>query len=1080
MNKSNVLRSFPLSKIQKQFWIISQLEPDSMAYNIPMVYKCSQAVDNENFKQALKQTLIQHTLTLCKVRKKNGSPIFELQNSFEIEDILSITNKTENYNAELHTELFFKDVNSPFNITEDYLVRAHIYNFSNTAIIVLVFHHIIIDLRSKSIFIDELTKRYNKLIDNKGISEDLDFEKILKSFTPSTPSKANARMVEQWKKELSHLPQPPDLQVLKRGAEQKKGNLFMFDLTEEQSLEIREISQQNNLTPFVFLLGAYILLISRISNQNKICTGVPFSNRRNDDVQDSFGCFVNILPLIIDLDKIDNVGDLLNEIRVKLLKTHRIQEVPFIELNEIQERSGTKGLFNVGFTQEYTPIPAFKDNDISLLDIQRTGSQLDLFLTLNLENKIIYGTLEFNSKLYDIAGAERIKELYVSTIQGFLNNYNSTEVKSLSILTRKDRDLIQKLNNTSCKYDKDVCIHEVFERQVEKTPEKTAFVTDTIQLSYRETDLHVNRLANHILEKGIQPGEIIGIACERSIEMMLAILATLKAGCAYLPIQIDAPLKRNEDIISDAKPCLILTTSVGIKNLPSDEETILLDNILDKPLSDNSNKPDVKISSTELAYIIYTSGSTGKPKGTLIEHHSVINRIGWMQKSYPIGNKDVLIQKTPYTFDVSVWELFWWFFNGSTLSLPNPNVEKDPYEILDFIQRHRVTKIHFVPSMFSAFILALDKPENTKKLTSLNTIFFSGESLKATILKQFTDATKGLDSPELVNLYGPTEATVDVSYYNCPTDLSSNTKIFIGKPIDNTGLYIVDKTLNIQPVGIAGELLITGVNLSRGYLNKPELTNKVFIEFTDLNGDKIRAYKTGDIARLEDNHEIEYIGRADNQIKIRGIRVELGEIENVLSSHHEVSNCAVLAESEGANKQLVAYIEVKKNPKLKTSELKGFIEKKLPAHMVPNRIILLKKFPLTTSGKINRKKLSALQPADNTEATCTLPNNSIQLKVLSIWKKTVKNNQISLTQNFFEAGGNSLLAIEITAKVRDEFGVELSPLSIMEYPNVMLFSDYVKELLNKDEKQQHTSLDLDTRSEKRRKRGFTRNRISGK
>ena len=404
-----------------------------------------------------------------------------------------------------------------------------------------------------------------------------------------------------------------------------------------------------------------------------------------------------------------------------------------------------------------------------------------------------------------------------------------------------------------------------------------ALLSNDQSISYKELNDHANRMAHYLINSGIAIEDRVGICIDRSMEMMICIFGVLKAGAAYLPLSPENPSERLKSIINDANPKLILASRASSTNIPEGSQVVFIDDIIRKPLSGNSANPDIKVTSRNLAYVLYTSGSTGTPKGVMIEHHSVLNRLGWMQKAYPIDISDTLLQKTPITFDVSVWELFWWYFNGAKLVLLPKGGEKDPETLVQYIDNFNITTIHFVPSMFATFFETIMTRKLSDKLKKLNRIFLSGEALPLKLVKEFNKLREFYHLPDLINLYGPTEATVDVSYYNCPRKDIRN--VYIGRPIDNTKLFVVNGKNVLQPIGVPGELLITGVNLARGYMNRPDLTSEKFFDFKISNEHTIRAYHTGDLVKLTPEGEIDYLGRLDSQIKIRGFRIELGDIE---------------------------------------------------------------------------------------------------------------------------------------------------------------------------------------------------------
>ncbi|MGD2088630.1 MAG: amino acid adenylation domain-containing protein [Candidatus Aminicenantes bacterium] len=548
-------------------------------------------------------------------------------------------------------------------------------------------------------------------------------------------------------------------------------------------------------------------------------------------------------------------------------------------------------------------------------------------------------------------------------------------------------------NQTQAEFPGDKTLHRFFEEQVEQTPGKPAALFKKQIFTYRELNEKANQMARLLRQKGVKPDHTVAIMVERSLEMMVGLMAILKSGGAYLPVSPDYPGKRINHMLMDSSTKILLTQGKFVEkieaNLDMEIEIINLEaeaNYRESPI----NLPHIN-GPMNLAYVIYTSGSTGKPKGVMIEHRSVVNRLHWMQKKYPLDENDTILQKTPYFFDVSVWELFWWSMVGASVCFLLPGFERFPQAIVETVETSHITTMHFVPSMMSAFLGYIENSGDIPRLASLNRVFCSGEALKPAHVERFNKTLYQHNDTRLINLYGPTEATVDVSYFDCSTE-SGETDIQcipIGKPIDNIQLYIMDEDSREQPVGTEGELSIAGVGLARGYLNRPVLTAEKFVEKevkVEVEGkshelpEKInqkflqgvqgggfykksppgrrrqKLYRTGDLARWLPDGNIEFLGRLDFQVKIRGLRIELGEIESILSNHPAVQDCVVLVkETTETIINLVAYMVTK--TEFSQVELKKYMKSLLPDYMVPSEFVVLEALPLTPSGKVDRKKL---------------------------------------------------------------------------------------------------------------------------
>jgi D-alanine--poly(phosphoribitol) ligase subunit 1 len=497
-------------------------------------------------------------------------------------------------------------------------------------------------------------------------------------------------------------------------------------------------------------------------------------------------------------------------------------------------------------------------------------------------------------------------------------------------------------------------LQEIFEKTVEKHPQRTAVVFNGDALTYEQLNKNVNKLAFFLRKQGARRDQLMGIITERSFEMMIGIYGIIKAGCAYLPLSPNDPDKRIQNILQDAAPAVLLVQQKFYARFAAIHPLVIcIETILEQDLP--ADNPTVINTPADLAYVIYTSGSTGMPKGVLIEHHSVVNRLTWMQEAYPITSEDVILQKTPYTFDVSVWELFWWAFEGAAVCLPLPNNEKNPMAIVKDIEKNKVSVLHFVPSMFNVFLEYVKLLKDISPLASMRLVFTSGEALQVSHCKKFNQSIQSELGTRLINLYGPTEATVDVTHYLCPKGEITG-EIPIGKPISNTAMYIL-KDGNELPAGQVGELCIAGTGLARGYLNRVELTHEKFAcPFRDR---KERVYKTGDLACRCPDGNLLYYGRIDQQVKIRGIRIELGEIESVLNEYPGVESCLVDIKRPSENVVLLVafYVAAEEIP---AAALKAHMKKFMPEYMIPNFFQRIGVMPLTVHGKINRSALPEL------------------------------------------------------------------------------------------------------------------------
>ncbi|MCE5348142.1 MAG: amino acid adenylation domain-containing protein [Bacteroidales bacterium] len=1064
-----------ISEIQKQFWILQHLYPDTTAYNLPYVATISGELNLKALEYAVNQVVVRYDMLRTCFIEEDGKVYQQVNNPVDGILKVDVIKVNDEFLTDPFPVLISDEIHKIFDLTTWPLFRIKLFVFSNTTVITIIFNHIIVDMQSIEVFFKDLSGLYKSYY----LSTSPDLDVPVNNYSDYTlwykdwiSSGKSERKIEEWK---SIIPNKPEkLELFSALTHPKVSNLegqrIHLKLDKFTLGEISAFAGKNGVNNFIVLLSTYAILLNKLSNQSKIIIGVPFLNRKRSEFSKTFGCFVNTLPLLVDFSEDITGKALFKQVLNSLLKIQQNEEVPYLLLNSYLGPGDGSGLFQAGFTYySELQLPLY-GVEVKQRIFEHKGAQLNLFFSFWEENNEYHSFIQYSSVLFNREIVRGFWSIYQTILRSLIDEPNQL-LSYFNITPQEDLDLIYEMNRTEVECADNICIHKKFEEQVKRTPDSPAILFNDQLLTYSEFNEHCNRMANRLIRDGIKVEDVICICIDRSVEMMVAVFGVLKAGAAYLPLSSDTPSERLKSIINDANPKLILTTKNSCYNIPDGSSLLFIDDILNNPLSDDITTPAVNVNSKNLAYIIYTSGSTGVPKGVMIEHHSVLNRLGWMQKAYPIGKSDTLMQKTPVTFDVSVWELFWWSFNGARLVLLPFGGEKNPETIVKCIEDYNVTTIHFVPSMFMAFFEVLKSRDLFGKLRNLTRIFMSGEALPLKIVEEFNQIRKDFILPDIINLYGPTEATVDVSYYNCPK--SNINHVFIGRPIDNTKLFVLNNRMKIQPVGIPGELIITGVNLARGYMNHPELTRDKFFDFKISNDRVIRAYRTGDLVKLTSEGEIDYIGRLDNQVKIRGFRIELGDIEAKILEHTDVINCAVVVAEYIEPKSLIAYICLKSEASMESEYIRKFLSDKLPGYMVPSYFVFLDKLPLTTSGKVNRKALPK-PDLKRTGIPVVLPTNNYEKELLDIWKKLLRIENISIQDNFFEVGGNSLLAINLATLISKEFGIIVNTITVLEHPNIKAQSSYISGLANQDRRT--VSQDVSAKMERRKNIEFQRRR----
>jgi amino acid adenylation domain-containing protein len=611
----------------------------------------------------------------------------------------------------------------------------------------------------------------------------------------------------------------------------------------------------------------------------------------------------------------------------------------------------------------------------------------------------------------------------VQSLVEALERSPDTAALKLAVLPEGERrEVIEVFNATEVPYAQERLIQELFEEQVRRTPEAVAVVCEGESLTYRELNRRANQLARHLVKQGVGPDQLVGVCVERSQEMVIGLLGVLKAGGAYVPLDPNYPADRLKYMIEDSAPRVLLTQERLKSSLPPLDAQVLS---LDADWSEiaqceegNLGPHSLRLTSRNLAYVIYTSGSTGKPKGAMNEHRGVVNRLLWMQDRYGLTVDDCVLQKTPFSFDVSVWEFFWTLMSGARLVMARPHGHQDPVYLRQVIEENRVTTLHFVPSMLQMF---LDQ-HPAGACASVRHVVCSGEELSAALQSKCFEC---LPQVSLSNLYGPTEAAVDVTAWECRRD-DSGTHVPIGRPISNIQIYLLDRHRRPVPVGVAGEIYIGGVGVGRGYLNRPELTAERFIADPFSSNPQARLYKTGDLGQWRADGAIEYLGRNDHQVKIRGFRIELGEIEAQLLRHVQVKEAVVIArEDVPGEKRLVAYVVGQEPALAKVDELRAHLKGLLPEYMVPSAFVILERLPLTPNGKLDRRALPAPDLQAYAAREYEPPEGEIEETLAQIWQQVLGVQQIGRHDNFFDLGGHSLSAMQVIVRIRSSFSTEL-------------------------------------------------------
>ncbi|WP_268746751.1 non-ribosomal peptide synthetase [Pseudomonas chlororaphis] len=816
-----------------------------------------------------------------------------------------------------------------------------------------------------------------------------------------------------------------------------RGQVIARTLDKALSRQIDALSQRLGATPFMTLLALFNLLLNRYSGQHDIVVGTPIANRTRAEVEPLIGLFVNTLALRTRLEGNPTFSELLEQVRNTTLGAYAHQDLPFekvVEALDIPRDMSRSPLFQVLFVLQNTvsldlALPQVR---IAAFDIDASTAKFDLSLELTPSEHGYQMRWEYNRDLFDAATIERMAS-HFETLASAVALDAGQKVASLDLLSPVEKQrMLEQWNATAVNFPPVAALHHLFEQQVAKTPDAIALTFENRHLSYRQLNESANQLAHCLIEHGVGPDQLVAVCMERSLEMTIGLLGILKAGAAYVPVDPHYPGERVAYMLEDAAPVMVLTQRALSGCVPPGLRNLCLDSGDARLARQPQSNPGRPVDPANLAYCIYTSGSTGKPKGSLNSHQAIVNRILWMQATYPLDATDKVLQKTPFSFDVSVWEFFWPLSTGAQLLVARPEGHKDPRYLEALIDSAGVTTAHFVPSMLSAY-MAYTQASHSR---SLRRVFSSGEALSTSVQNDFF---KKYPATELHNLYGPTEAAIDVTHWHCRPDADGHA-VPIGHPVANTRAYILDARLQPIAIGVSGDLYIAGVQLSRGYLNRPDLTAERFIP--DPHGlPGSRMYMTGDIARYRANGEIEYLGRNDQQIKLRGFRIEPGEIETQLCAHPQISQAVVSVNNADVDHPtLAAYLVCTPGTPPSAGELRDFLARALPSHMADLSFQVLDQLPLMPNGKLDRRGLPRpTAPLQQPSATGLSPETALEKSVAHIWSTTLQQAVIGLHDNFFEKGGHSLLAMKMIDRVNRELGLAASIRQVFEAPDLAGF-----------------------------------------
>jgi len=1055
----------PLSFAQQRLWFLDQLEPNSSVYNVPSGLRLKGPLDISALEQSLNEIVRRHEALRTTFSMVEGQPVQRISPSMRLAlPVIDLSYLPESEREDEARRLTNEEAQRPFDLERGPLARSVLLHLgSEDHILPLTLHHIASDGWSMSILYRELSALYEAFSNGKPSPLETlpvqyaDFAQWQREWLQGD---VLGTQLGYWKMQLENvqtLQLPTDRP--RPAVQSYRGARQSIVLSRELSEALKTLSRQQGVTLFMTLLAAFQTLLYRYTGQEDIAVGSPIAGRNRREIEELIGFFVNTLVLRTDLSGDPSFLEVLGRVRESSLEAYAHQDVPFEKL--VEELQPTRNLsqnplFQVMFILQNAPREAleFAGLTMSSVKIDSTKAKFDLTLSIQNEGEGLRGSLQYSSDLFNLETITRMLGHFRNLLEGIVANPEQ-RISEIPLLTEAERhQLLVEWNDTRRDYPKDKCIHQLFEEQVERTPEAAAVVFEDQQLTYRELNNRANQLAHYLQKLGVSPEVLVGICLERSLEMIVALLGILKAGGVYVPLDPGYPKERLAFMLQDTQADVLMTQERLVQVLPHHRaQLVCLDADWEKFIQQSSENPLRQTTAEDAAYVIYTSGSTGKPKGVLVSHGSIANHCVDIQRYYELDEKDRVLQFASLNFDASIEQILPTLISGATLVLRGSEVWT-PEELQTKILDSELTVVNLPTAYWHHVAQAWADGSESIASHGLRLVIVGGEGMSPNALRLWQQTP--LNRVRLLNAYGPTETTITATSFEISPDYSTDTPsrmIPIGRPLGNRKIYILDRYGNPVPIGEAGELHIGGDGLARGYLNRPELTAEKFIGNPFSNDGAARLYKTGDRARYLPDGNIEFLGRMDNQVKLRGYRIELGEIEAVLGQHPAIREAVVtVREDNPGHKQLVGYVVDRMLSELKVSELRGYLKEKLPEYMVPSAFVFLDKLPLTANGKVDRRALPApTQSRPELDETFSVPRTPTEDLLANIWAVVLKLEKVGIHDNFFDLGGHSLLATQVMSRLTKAFQIELPLRSLFESPTVAGLAERIEASRRKEQ-----------------------------
>jgi len=1037
---------------QQRLWFIDQLAGGSAGYTVLLAMRLHGALDQGALQEAFAAIVRRHEVLRTVFESVDGEPTQRIlpQGKLPLQFIDICGQDRESRETQIRRHQM-EEAHTAFDLRLGPLVRGRLLRVGREEHVLLVtMHHIIADGWSKGVFVRELAEFYRARKEQRDISLDslpiqyADYAEWQRE--QMLPGAAADKQLTYWREQLEGA--PPQLELPtdrpRPAVQTNRGETVPVVIDAVLAAKLRGLAQRYDMTLFMVLLAGWAALLSRLSGQDEVSVGTPVANRQRPEVEGLIGLFVNTLVLRVGVRPDMSLQNLLCCVRDVTLGAYDHQDVPFEKVVEVLQPSRSLSrspLFQVMFVLHNWPNAQlrFPGLTATMEGVVDEPAILDLWVALEERGDEIVGGINYAVDLFDRETIMRWSECFIELLNDMAHEKYRT-MGEMSIMPGGQRRLlVESFNATSVAYPREKLIHALVEEQAARTPQATAIQCGGQFLTYADMNERANKLARCMRDLGVGPNDLVALCVERSTDMVAGLLAILKVGAAYVPLDPDFPEERIGYMLEDAAPKVLLTQSRLKDGFPNSRaQLILLDSEWDSGVQSTENIPDSHRRFSRLAYVIYTSGSTGRPKGVMVEHAGVVNLLTSMRRTTGIEAGDRLLAVTTPAFDIAALELFMPLICGACVVIATRHETMDPAGLANVIEGFGITLMQATPATWRMLIESGWSGSGSLKALC------GGEALPSVLARQLVPKVR-----ELWNVYGPTETTIWSTVYKVDQleDFESVSSLPIGWPIANTQVHVLDERHQLVPVGVRGEIYIGGSGVARGYLNRPELTAERFIPDPFSTDGSDRLYRTGDIGRRRSDGTIEYLGRNDQQIKLRGFRIELGEIETLLQHHPHVQQAVVVVRTDPAGDQkLVAYVRQRDQNTASADELRTYLSATLPGYMVPSAFVMIERLPLTPNGKVDRRALPPPGPGAYAVAQYDPPQGEVEETLAAIWQELLGVRRVGRQDNFFELGGHSLIGMKLIARIAERLAVRLVATSVFQYPTVSQLAGVVEGL----------------------------------